>query len=77
MNPLQTVALRYQAIFIPVLEENTAKDFKLKGTTSVFVSNLAKLGFSVSEKLLRALNQKTPTYQSNLLEQFRTVMGVN
>ncbi|TAD99981.1 MAG: hypothetical protein EAZ97_07325 [Bacteroidetes bacterium] len=77
MNPLQTIALRYQAIFIPLFEENTAKDFKLKGTTAIFVSNLAKLGFSVSEKLLRALNQKTPTFQANLLEQFRTVMGVN
>lgn len=77
MNVLQTVALRYQAIFIPVLEENTAKEFKLKGTTAIFVSNLAKLGFSVSEKLLRALNQKTPTFKANLLEQFKKVMGVN
>ena len=76
MNKLMQVSLRQQAVFIAE-SAMTNKGKGLKGTTSVLVANLGKLGFGVSEKLLWALNDTLPTFQANLLEQFRTVMGVN
>jgi hypothetical protein len=80
MSKLVNVSLRQKAIFIPqVVREDTnhGKGVSLKGTTTTLVANLGKLGYSVSEDLLRALNQTTPTFQVKLLETFREVMGVN
>ena len=75
MNTLQTISLRNQAIYIPeVAITNDAT--QLKDTTSVLVANLGKLGFSVSEPLLKALNQTSPKFQLGILEQFREVMGI-
>jgi hypothetical protein len=89
-NDLQTVALRQQAIFIPSSALNPSKGsvspspngeggkgVRLNPITSVFVANLGKLGFTVTEDLLQALNQTSPTFQADLLEKFRVVMGVN
>ncbi|MDJ1500229.1 hypothetical protein [Xanthocytophaga agilis] len=76
MNPFITVSLRQKAIFIPNVENATINK-TLRGTTSVLVANLGKLGYGVSEPLLHALNQTTPAFQANLLEKFREVMGVN
>ncbi|MDJ1497192.1 hypothetical protein QNI19_29910 [Cytophagaceae bacterium DM2B3-1] len=76
MNPFITVSLRQKAIFIPNVE-NTTINKTLRGTTSVLVANLGKLGYGISEPLLHALNQTTPAFQANLLEKFREVMGVN
>ena len=76
MKNLMNVALRQQAVFIPKMEiknDLTA----LRGTTSVLVANLAKLGFGVSESLLRALNNASPKFQGDLLDKFREVTGVN
>ena len=76
MKNLLKVSLRQNAVFI----SNTdlmATEKELSGTTSVLVANLSKLGFDVSEPLLRALNQTSAKFQLNVLETFREVMGVN
>ncbi|GAB4331703.1 MAG: hypothetical protein OHK0038_06750 [Flammeovirgaceae bacterium] len=70
------VSLRQQAVFISQDELRTEKK-GLTGTTSVLVANLAQLGYGVSEKLLKALNNTTPSFQADLLDVFREVMGVN
>ncbi len=75
MKKLINVSLRQKAVFIAPVVAN--EDKTLKETTSVLVANLAKLGFGVSEPLLRALNGTTPAFQANLLATFREVMGVN
>ena len=76
MNTLLKVSLRQQAVFTPDAYDKTAsKD--LRETTSVLVANLAKLGFGVSENLLKALNETTPAFQADLLETFQEVMNVN
>lgn len=76
MNTLLKVSLRQQAVFIPDTSEKITQKI-LRETTSVLMANLAKLGFGVSENLLRALNETTPTFQANLLDTFREVMNVN
>jgi hypothetical protein len=76
MKNLVQVSLRQNAVFVSKTDlVNTEKT--LSGTTSVLVANLAKLGFDISESLLRALNQTNPKFQANLLATFREVMGVN
>ncbi|EAY31051.1 hypothetical protein [Microscilla marina] len=76
MNTLLKVSLRQKAVFVSNTVHQTALA-ELRETTSVLVANLAQLGYGVSEPLLKALNQTTPTFQANLLEQFREVMNVN
>ncbi len=76
MKNLMNVALRQQAVFIPKMEIKNDL-IALRGTTSVLVANLAKLGFAISEELLKALNNATPKFQGDLLDKFREVMGVN
>ncbi|WP_299463336.1 hypothetical protein [uncultured Microscilla sp.] len=75
MNTLLKVSLRQKAVFVPNTTHQTAPT-ELRETTSVLVANLAQLGYGVSEPLLKALNQATPTFQADLLEQFREVMNV-
>ncbi len=76
MNQILKVSLRQNAVFIPAAVISTGEE-KLTHTTSLLVANLSKLGFAVSEPLLKALNGTTPGFQSQLLETFREVMGVN
>lgn len=64
------------AIFIPD-SAIVNSERKLTETTSVLVANLSKLGYDVSEPLLRALNATTPPFQLALLNTFREVMGVD
>ncbi len=75
MNKLLQVSLRQKAVFIEdvMIRDNAS----LTATTSLLIANLAKLGFSVSEPLLHALSATTPSFQAQLLETFREVMGVN
>ncbi len=76
MKTLLQVSLRQKAVFIAQNEVNTERT-TLTHSASMLVANLAKLGFGVSEPLLHALNHTTPKFQSDLLQTFRTVMGVN
>ena len=77
MNQLLNVSLRQSSVFIPEKIITSVPKAQLNSAASVLVANLAQLGFTVSEKLLRALNETTPTFQADLLEKFRVVMGVN
>src|SRR6266704_7189352 len=76
MNHLLKVSLRQKAVFIPAAAISTGEE-KLTHTTSLLVANLSKLGFAVSEPLLKVLNGTRPGFQVQLLETFREVMGVN
>lgn len=76
MSKLQNVSLRQKAVYIPqaaIVNEQKA----LSERTGVLVANLRKLGYGVSEPLLRALNGTSPGFQAQLLATFREVMGVN
>jgi hypothetical protein len=76
MQNLLSVSLRQNAIFIAQADiKNDGKN--LRESTSVLIANLGKLGFTVSEDLLVALNGTTPTFQTQLLAFFREKMGVN
>jgi hypothetical protein len=71
---LVKVSLRQQAVYVepgPAAPQST-----LPGTTALLVANLARLGYGVSQDLLRALGTTTPKFQSQLLNTFREVMGV-
>ncbi len=75
MSTLLNVSLRQSAVFIPttaILKEEK----KLTETTALLIANLGKLGYTVTEPLLHALNGTSPTFQSKLLNLFREVMGV-
>lgn len=73
MDQLLTVSLRQRAIFIP---EAAIINNGLTETTALLVANLAKLGFGVTESLLKALNSTTPAFQAKVLDTCREVMGV-
>jgi hypothetical protein len=75
MNNLLSVSLRQQAVFVPQAQVGPRP--ALNGRTAVLVANLAKLGFGVSEPLLAALGQTSPAFQAQLLEQLRSIAGVN
>lgn len=74
MNKILKVALRQQAIYIPSTALNGATG--MNPDTALLVANMAKLGFGVSEPLLRALEQTDAACQAQILEQLRDVMGV-
>jgi hypothetical protein len=76
MKNLLHVSLRQKAVFIPQ-SALVADNQPINGHTSVLVANLAKLGYGVTEPLLHALNRTTPAFKVSMLEQFRTIMGVN
>ncbi|AFD09200.1 hypothetical protein [Solitalea canadensis] len=76
MNALVKVSIRQQAVFVPLSVIGNERTALSPATTSL-VANLASLGYGVSESLLRALNNINPSYQTDLLKTFCTVMGVN
>lgn len=76
MNQLLRIALRQKALYIPA---NALVDegIELREPTLLLISNLAKLGFGLSEPTLRALNQCSADYQNQVLAQVREVLGIN
>ncbi|AXY76373.1 hypothetical protein D3H65_21285 [Paraflavitalea soli] len=76
MSQLLSVSLRQKAVFIP---ERAAINERVQLTeaTGSLVANLSKLGFGVSEPLLKALNNSTPSFQLTVLDTLREVTGVN
>ncbi|MFO1483288.1 MAG: hypothetical protein U1F71_07945 [Verrucomicrobiaceae bacterium] len=74
MNPLITISLRHQAVYVP---GETHVTRPLGETTGVLLANLSKLGFSVTEELKDALNGSLPTWQVEVLESAKAVLGVN
>jgi len=78
-HSLLQVGLRQKAVYIPgAASAASQRDAlpTLPDATTVLVANLGKLGFGVSEPLLRALEQSTPDFQAQLLTVVREVMGV-
>jgi hypothetical protein len=77
MNPLLTISLRQKAIYIPSAEIIAPSDsLPMSESTMVFVAQLTQMGFSVSEPLLRKLNQTSASYQAEILTQFKTILGI-
>ncbi|MCG2612922.1 hypothetical protein LZZ85_01480 [Terrimonas sp. NA20] len=76
MKSVLTASLRQSAIYIPEAL-TTVEVHNLRETTAVLVANLAKLGYGVSEPLLKALNQAAPSFQSMILERMKEIAGVN
>ncbi|MBD2722608.1 RING finger protein [Hymenobacter armeniacus] len=77
--PLLQVGLRQKAVYIPAAAwagSQPGPPPTLPDATAVLVANLAKLGYGVSEPLLRALERTTPDFQVQLLDVVREVMGV-
>lgn len=78
-SSLLPVSLRQKAVYIPAAasdEERSGVPPTLPEATALLVANLAKLGYGVSESLLRALEITPPDFQAHLLEVVREVMGV-
>ncbi|MCA9568043.1 MAG: hypothetical protein KC656_09385 [Myxococcales bacterium] len=75
MHPILAVALRNQAIYVPDGHPGSAG--ALGDTTVTLIANLRRLGFTVSEALLEALNGAPATWQAEVLAAVREVRGVD
>ena len=75
-NNLVKVAIRQNAIFIPK-EEMIATKQNLTPTTLVLTANLQKLGYTVSEELLHAMNSLAPNQAIKIFNTMKDVLGIN
>ena len=73
---LQKVAIRQNAIFIPKEETIAAKE-NPTSITLMLTANLRKLGYTVSEDLLHAMNSLAPNQAVNIFNTMKDVLGVN
>ncbi|RSK50178.1 hypothetical protein [Hymenobacter rigui] len=73
---LLKASLRQQAVYVPAVAP-AAGVTTVSPVTAALVANLARLGYGVSEPLLRALESTTPEFQNDLLAVFREVMGIS
>ncbi len=77
MSTLGHVSLRQKAIFIPEASLVNTERKGIKKSVTNLIASLAKLGFGVTEELMYALNQSTPTFQAHLLEKFKEILGLH
>ena len=75
-NELLKVALRQQAVFVPV-EMAAVSQVKITETSSVLLANAAKLGYTFSEPLLHMLNSTSPKFKLEVLTFLKEVSGVD
>ena len=73
MKTLLTVALRQQALYIPKVSSQSAT---LHKETLLLVSQMAKIGFAVSEPLLYALNGVENGTQNIILDSLYEITGM-
>lgn len=73
---LLKVSIRQNAIFIPKNKIVASKE-NLTQTTMVLVANLRKLGYTVSEDLLHAMNSMVPNQAITIFDTMKEVFGVN
>lgn len=73
---LLKVSIRQNAIFIPT-DKIVASKENLTQTTMVLVANLRKLGYTVSEDLLHAMNSMAPNQAITIFDTIKEVLGVN
>ena len=70
------VSIRQHAIYLPAIE-GTEKREALTSTTVTLVAQLRKVGYSLSEELLHAVNQLYPAQQVEILQVMKEVLGVS
>ncbi len=75
-NKLSQVSIRQNAIFIPK-DKIVASKESLTQTTLALAANLRKLGYTVSEDLLHAMNSMAPNQAMTIFETMKDVLGVN
>ena len=76
MKALIKAALRQQALFIPVAEHIAETDETIKSSFEL-LSNISKLGYTVSEAALKAMHKTSAAYKYILYETLCDVKGVN
>ena len=72
---LLKVSIRQNAICLPLIEEEKKQE-ELTSTTIALVAQLRKVGYSLSEELLHAVNQLYPAQQMMILQVMKEVLGV-
>lgn len=72
---LLKVAIRQNAIYLPSTEESEKRE-TLTSTTVAMVAQLHKLGYTLSEELLHAINHVAPAGQVEILQVMKDVLGV-
>ena len=73
---LLKVSIRQNAIFIPK-DKIVASKENLTQTTLALTANLRKLGYTVSEDLLHAMNSIAPNQAITIFDTMKEVLGVN
>ena len=76
MNELIKVALRQQALYLPIAENIPQIDDSVKSSFEL-VSNISKLGYTVSEDALKALHKTSGAYKYILYQELCDIKGVN
>lgn len=72
---LLKVTIRQNAIYLPLIE-GAEKREALTSTTIALVAQLRKVGYSLSEELLHAVNQLYPAKQVEIFQVMKEVLGV-
>lgn len=73
---LLKISIRQNAIFIPK-DKIVASKTELTQTTLTLTANLRKLGYTVSEDLLHAMNSMAPNQAITIFDTMKEVFGVN
>lgn len=73
---LLKVSIRQKAIFIPK-DKIVASKENLTQTTLALTANLRKLGYTISEELLHAINSMAPNQAITIFDTLKEVLGVN
>lgn len=73
---LLKISIRQNAIFIPTDKVVASKE-NLTQTTLALTANLRKLGYTVSEELLHAMNSMSPNQAITIFDTMKEVLGVN
>lgn len=73
---LLKVSIRQKAIFIPK-DKIVASKENLTQTTLALTANLRKLGYTISEELLHAINSMVPNQAITIFDTLKEVLGVN
>lgn len=74
MKELQVVALRNGKVFTP--QKNSTEILELKETTAIFIQNINRIGFSLSEDALIEINHWSLKQKQALYNHFREVTGI-
>lgn len=76
MDSYTRVSFRQQAIFVPYNKEITLS-IEPQEHSALFASNLAKLGFGLSEALWDEIHTREPEFLEVVLDSIRDILGVN